>query len=149
MPTESFAGVADVGWLITAGLSRRAAGSRLSVGIEGLYGRADHGTAGERSELYGGGARIGYAVYEREPVSLEISATVDGLVHAHKSASFPGLDSSRSGVAIGAGATLSTRVGSASPFVQGAYVRGFGGLDSTAFPTRWAGITAGVSVPLG
>lgn len=149
VPTESFSDVADVGWLVTAGLRRTAPGSRLALGIEGVYGRAAHGTTGERSELYGGGARLGYTLYEREPVSFEISAVVDGLVHAHKSESFPGLDSNRSGLAAGAGATLRTWVGSVRPFIQGSYVRGFGGLDSTAFPTRWAGVTVGVSVPLG
>lgn len=149
VPTEGFASVADVGWAAVAGVRRRAAGSRVSLGIDGFYGRAAHGLPGERSELYGGGARIGYTLYERQEVSFEVSVVVDGLVHAHKSASFPGLDASRSGIAAGGAATLWTRFDGVRPFVQGGYVRGLGGLDRTAFPTRWAGVNVGLSVPLG
>lgn len=150
VPTEGFADVADVGYLVTGGLRKRvASGSRLSLGLEGFYGRASHGLPGERSDLYGASALVGYTLYTGDPLAFELSAEVSGLSHAHKSKSFPGLDSTRSGLALGAAATIWAHFGGVRPFVRGGYARGVGGLASAAFPTRWVGLSGGLAIPLG
>lgn len=149
LPSEGLADVADVGYLVNGGVRRRVRGSSLSLGLVGSFGRAAHGLAGEHSVLYGVAGLVGYTVYAGGPLSVELSGTVGGFSHRHTSTSFPGLDSSRSGLTAGAGTTVWARFDAIRPFVEAAYVRGFGDLDSAAFPTRWVSVVGGVAIPLG
>jgi hypothetical protein len=149
IPTGGFGDVARTGLVVVAGVSRGVAGSRLTLGLEGLYGRAPHALPGERSELYGASVDVDYALVAREPVSVDVSAIVGGLVHAHKSASFPGLDATRTGPSAGARAAISRRVGRVRPFIRVAYTRGFGELGGGTFPTQWLSVDGGLVIPLG
>jgi hypothetical protein len=143
-----FGSVADLGIVGSAGGTVELGTSQFVVGAMGFFASFPHAIAGERSDLYGLTVLMGYTIAEGYGVRFRGWAGLGGTVHAHKSDSFPGLDVSQRGVTVSAGGTVSRPLGRVSVFVSGLYTRGLGDLGTSAYPTEWVTLGAGVAIPL-
>jgi hypothetical protein len=148
VPVARFADVATSGPLGVAGV---LVGVRDGVflGAQGFYGRAGHLIRGDRSDVYGGSALVAWSLYRTESVSVRIAAGLGGAVHALRSQTFPGLNTSRTGLIASVAALVTTAVGGVTPFFEGGYARGFGDLDTAPFPTEMSTVALGLAIPLG
>jgi hypothetical protein len=149
VPLGGLADIAHLGPLAIGGVSMRIGGSPLSVGAEGLYGRSNHLTAGDRSDIYGASAVVSVALYEVELVTVRLSGGVGEATHAHHSTAYPGLEASRTGLTAGGGGTVAVRFDGVEAFLRAQYMRGLGGLDTRAFPTELMGAALGAAFPVG
>jgi hypothetical protein len=112
------------------------------------FARATHREGNANSELIGLTAWVGYAL-RSDFLTLLPHVGVGALSHARHSDDFPGLDSSRAGVAVRVGLRLSVPVGRLRVFAAGSYERGLGSLGTAAFPTELGTVSGGVALPLG
>lgn len=146
VPLQDFATVARTGPAVAAGVVFETGVPRLTAGVEGAYGWADHTFGDARSDLY---ALMGVAAYTLSGFgSLELRPLggLGVLAHARRSADFPGLDATRAGLGGMVGLRAAIPIGGVHAFVSGSYLRGLGGMHSGAFPTQLALVTAGVTL---
>lgn len=149
LPLGDFGEVAEPGYQLLAGGSVEVGGTRFAVGLAGLFGRNGHALAGERSTLYSVSALGGYRAVESGATRLTLWGGLGGAVHARSSDTFPGLDASKRGLVVSAGATGSYALERVRIFLLGFYTRGLGGLGSSSYPTELVTAGAGVSIPIG
>ena len=146
VPLEDFNTVAEAGPALAAGVVFETRAPRLSAGVEGVYGWANHRLGDARSDVY---ALMGFAAYTLSglgTLELRPRVGVGAIAHARRSDEFPGLDATRAGMGGMLGLHAAIPIGRVHAFASGSYVRGAGGMDSEAFPTQLVLVTAGVTL---
>jgi hypothetical protein len=141
--------VTDLGYQGQVGVTVDLASTRFAAAMIGIYGRNGHEIEGERSVLYGATVLLGYTIADARGVHFKAWVGLGGLVHEHKSDSFPGLDTSKRGLSASAGGTAMRPVGRVSVFVAAHYTRGLGALGTSTYPTELITLGGGVVIPLG
>ena len=149
IPMGEFGSVADLGYQAQVGGTMQLAETHFVIGAAGFFGRADHEIPGERSTLYGATVLAGYSIATRYDLTVTGWAGLGGMIHAHESGTFPGLDASRRGLTVNAGGGVARPVGRVSAFVSALYTRGVGGLGTSAYPTEWITLGGGIAIPIG
>ena len=147
LPAGTFAEVANPGPRVAAGALREAA-SGITFGADVAYARATHSAGEASSELIGLTAWVGYSL-RADVVTVMPLAGVGVLSHARRADDFPGLDSTRAGAAARVGLRVSGHVGRLGLFAAGGYEKGLGSLGTSAFPSDFGTVSAGVTLPLG
>lgn len=148
IPTRTFADVANAGPRFAAGIARGADTPGPAFGADVGYARATHTSGDANSELIGLTAWVGYSM-RADFLTVLPHVGVGALSHARQSDDFPGLDSSRAGVAARVGLRLVVPVGRLRVFAAGSWEKGLGSLGTPAFPTELRTVGAGVTLPLG
>ena len=148
-PAGDFAAIGDPGMALAGGLTVDPAGQGFTMGAEASYGRSVHASGDARSDVYSLTGLVGYGFGGLGPVEITPLAGLAGVVHARRSGAFPGLDATRGGVALSVGLRATVVSARITPYVAGSYLLGLADLNTAAFPTELATVTAGVVVPLG
>ncbi|NNL30949.1 MAG: hypothetical protein HKO77_08000, partial [Gemmatimonadetes bacterium] len=104
-----------------------------------------HDTDGDKTNLYGGMALLGYSFGSPAEVSPMVFGGLGFLTHSYKSDTFPAAEGSESGLALGLGAGLGFPLGSVGGMVAASYNMGFGDVDGTTF----VGISAAIQIAVG
>jgi hypothetical protein len=145
IPMSTYADYAKVGWLGHAGVDFALGDAGASVGAHGFYGSNSHEAEGDKTNLYGGLASLGYAFATSGSLVPQVFGLVGFMTHQYKSEDFPEFEGSESALAAGAGAALGFPLGSFQGAVQAYFLTGFSDLDET----RLVGVDFSVGFPLG
>ncbi len=121
----------------------------LRFAAHGFWDRNPHRIPADHSVVYGLNVLVGFGLSAAYELVVTPWTGLGGAVHARRSEQFPGLNASRRGLAVTAGATVARPMGGFSPFLSAFYERGLGGLDSDRYPTGWLTVGGGVEIPLG
>jgi hypothetical protein len=150
-PSGDYADFADPGWLGHAGVALPVGDTGLAVGAAGYYGRNSHALAGDETSLYGGLGVLSYAFGSPDAVSPFVVVMAGSMVHSYGSDSFPGLEESDTGFALGGGAGVAFPLGAVAGFVEGWLLNGFftGDNDSGGRTTTIVGLDVGVQLAVG
>jgi hypothetical protein len=148
LPTGDYNTYAKPGWLGHAGVDFPVGDAGLSVGAHGFFGSNNHDEAvagvlaGDKTNLYGGVASVGYAIQTTSSLTPQIFGLAGIMTHAYKSTSG---DDSQAAFAAGGGVGIGFPLGSIQGVIEGTYLSGFGkNKDTHIF-----GVDVGVGIPLG
>lgn len=145
LPLGELGDYASAGWLAHAGVGFPVGDAGVSVGAAGYYGRNAHELEGDKTSLYGGLGFASYAFGGADGFSPFLVATAGLMVHSYESDSFPALEESETGLALGGGAGVAFPLGRVSGLVEGWLLNGFVGGENTTI----GGVGVGVRFPLG
>ncbi|MDX1494339.1 MAG: hypothetical protein R3253_09785 [Longimicrobiales bacterium] len=151
VPTGDFSDFGDgdganAGWMGFGGVLFPIGEAGLSAGVEGFFGSNSHDTDGDKTDLYGGMALLGYSFgAEGAAVSPLVFGGLGFLTHSYKSESFPSAEGSESGLALGFGAGLGFPLGGVGGMLAASYNMGLGDVDATTF----IGISAAIQIAMG
>jgi len=144
IPAGDYANYAKLGFLAHGGADFGVA-PNVSVGAHGFFGSNSHDTDGDKTNLHGGVATVGYMIATSGSIMPQIWGGAGYLVHSYKSESFPAFEGSASSLAALIGAGLGFPLGSVTGMVNGYMLMGFGDNDET----RYFAIDFGVGIPFG
>ena len=148
IPLADLGAIADLGFQGFVGGTVEVGTAGFALGATGFFGNNPHELAGESSDLYGATVLAGYTIAEPYGLRARVWAGVGGMVHALKSDTFPGLNTTQRGLTLSAGGSVSRPVGRVGVFVSGLYTRGLGDLGTSSYPTELVTLGGGVSIPL-
>lgn len=136
---------ANTGWMGFGGVLFPVGEAGLSAGVEGFFGSNSHDTDGDKTNLYGAMALLGYAFGAPTEVSPMVFGGLGYLTHSYKSEDFPSAEGSESGLALGFGAGLGFPLGSVGGWAAASYNMGLGDVDGTTF----LAISLGIQIAVG
>jgi len=144
IPMGDYADYAKLGWLAHVGAEFPVA-TNVSFGAHGFYGSNSHDYAGDKTNLYGGVATIGYMIPTSGSLAPQLWGGPGYLVHSYKSEDFPTAEGSDGSLAAIVGAGLGFPMGGVNAVVNAYVLTGFGENDET----RYVGLDLSVGIPLG
>jgi len=142
VPIGDYGDYAKTGWMGVGGVVVPIGDQGLFVGGEFLYGsnKHDDGT-GDKTNLYGGLAGLGYRVGDRSKPGVFFFGLAGGLNHQYKPGSSTESSSNEWKFAFGGGGGFDIPVGKASIWVQGRII--------SRSDTKFIPILAGITIPVG
>ncbi len=81
VPTGDFSDYAKTGWMAGLGLNYALGDQGLWIGGSGFYGSNKHETSGEKTNLYGGLAAVGYRVGDQSKAGVFFFGNVGVMNH--------------------------------------------------------------------
>ncbi len=145
IPTSDYNDFAKVGWQGHGGVLVPVGEMGVVVGAEGYYGSNGHDTDGDKTNLYGGVALVGWQGGDPDGISPGVYAGLGSMTHSFKSDNTPLLEGSDTSLAAGGGAGVSFPPGSISGFVGANFVTGFS--DNSG--TKYFGFGFSAVIPVG
>lgn len=145
IPTGDYGDYAKTGWGASVGALLPVGTAGVALGARGFYGSNNHDVDGEKTNLFGGMAMVNYSFQTGTQLTPFVSGQFGFMSHQFKTDD-PNLEEgTESGAAFALGGGLGFPLGGVQGFVAAAYQQGLGDIDTTKF----IGVVAGVSIPLG
>lgn len=146
IPTQDFGDFANTGWMGFGGVMFPVGEGAFRAGAEGYYGRNNHETDGERTDLYGALALASLSMGAMDaPMRPFVFGGLGSMTHSFSSEEFPEFDESETNLAAQFGAGVAFGAGGIGGLLAASATTGMFSLNSTTF----ASIAAAIQIPVG
>jgi len=136
---------AKAGWMGQGAVTFPVGAEGLFLGAGGFYGSNKHEFEGDKTNLFGGSALVGFRFGEPDMPGGFVYAGGGLMSHQYKSDDFPSLEGTDSGFALSGGAGATLPLGTVNGILSASFTRGFGDVEGTTF----FGVSAGLGIPVG